>query len=75
MTAYKWKDYVEHVKDVKAGMWKADEIQDNIKRLIINSGDNASSEDSADSDQWNKTRAMTSVWRHRTSSLIRKVNY
>jgi hypothetical protein len=42
---------VQHVKGVNAGMRKTKEIQDYIKSLIINSGDNnSSSKISADSD-------------------------
>jgi hypothetical protein len=41
-----------HVKRVEAGMWRADEIQDDIELWIINTGENSSSsDDSADSDQ------------------------
>jgi hypothetical protein len=40
------------VKRVEAGMWRADEIQDNIEPLIIKIGENSSSSDnSVDSDQ------------------------
>jgi hypothetical protein len=31
VTADKWTDCVEHVKRVEAGMWRADEIQDDIE--------------------------------------------
>jgi hypothetical protein len=40
------------VKRVEAGMWRADEIQDDIEPFIIKIGENgSSSDDSADSDQ------------------------
>jgi hypothetical protein len=52
VTPDRWKDCVEHVKCVETGMWRADEIQDDIEPLIIKTGENeSSSDDSADSDQ------------------------
>lgn len=33
---------VEHMKGTEAGMWKVEEMQDNIHPLIINFGDNSS---------------------------------
>jgi hypothetical protein len=54
VTADGWKDCVEHVKGIEAGMWTADEIQDDIEPLIINFGDNSSAgDDSTDSDRGN----------------------
>jgi hypothetical protein len=45
-------DCVEHVKRVEAGMWRAEETQDDIEPLIIKIGESSSSSDySADSDQ------------------------
>jgi hypothetical protein len=35
VTSDSWTDCVEHVKRVEAGMWRADEIQDDIEPLII----------------------------------------
>jgi hypothetical protein len=35
VTADSWTDCVEHVKRVEAGIWRADEIQDDIEPLII----------------------------------------
>jgi hypothetical protein len=43
--AGKWTDCVEHVKRVEAGIWRADEIQDDFEPLIIKIGENSSSSD------------------------------
>jgi hypothetical protein len=51
VTADRWTGCVEHVKCTEAGIWRADEIQDNFEPLIIKTGENSSSSDvSADSD-------------------------
>jgi hypothetical protein len=48
----RWTDCAEHVKSVEAGMWRAGEIHDNIKILIIKIDENSLSSDvSADSGQ------------------------
>jgi hypothetical protein len=41
VTADSWTDCVEHVKRVEAGIWRADEIQDDIEPLIMNIGENS----------------------------------
>jgi hypothetical protein len=52
VTADRWTDCVEHVTRVEAGMWRAEEIHDDIEPLLMNTGQNSSSsDDSAGSDQ------------------------
>jgi hypothetical protein len=54
VTAHRCKYRVEHMKGTEADLWIADKMQDNIKLLIINFGDNIlCSEISVDRDQNN----------------------
>jgi transposase len=39
VTVENWRNYVRHVKEIEAKMWRADEIQDNTDPLIIDLGD------------------------------------
>jgi hypothetical protein len=56
VTAENLRNYVRHVKEIEAKMWRADEIQDNIDPLIIDLGDDSCSaerspgEESGDDD-------------------------
>jgi transposase len=51
VTVENWRNYVRHVKEIEAKMWRADEIQDNIDPLIINLGDDSSSAESSPSEE------------------------
>jgi hypothetical protein len=51
VTIEKQRNYVQHVKEIKAKMWTADEIQDNIDPLIINLGDDSSSAESSPGEE------------------------
>jgi transposase len=35
VTVENWRNYVQHVKEIEAKMWRADEIQDNIDPLQL----------------------------------------
>jgi hypothetical protein len=50
MTSDRWTDCVEHVK---AGIWRADEIQDDIEPLIIKIGGNSSTSDQGMNGEFN----------------------
>jgi hypothetical protein len=51
VTVENWRNYVQHVKEIEAKMWRADEIQDNIDPLIINLGDDSSSAESSPGEE------------------------
>lgn len=38
VTTENWQNYVEHVKKIEEGMWKADELQDDLEPFIIRLG-------------------------------------
>lgn len=44
ITLDNWQNYIKHVKDIEANMWKVDNLQDNIEEFIINVGQSSSSE-------------------------------
>lgn len=49
ITSDHWKNYCKHVEEIEEGMWKADELQDDIEPLIIQLTDNSSSDDRSSS--------------------------
>lgn len=44
ITLDNWQNYVKHIKDVEANMWKVDDLQDNLEEFIINVGESSASE-------------------------------
>jgi hypothetical protein len=62
VTVENWRNYVRNVREIEAKMCRADEIQDNIDPLIINSSAELSpSEESGDDDSSDGDDAMDSI--------------